>query len=41
MPEGDNPEFIKFTFFLTVQCIFVFNASTEVLNIWAVETLGD
>jgi hypothetical protein len=41
--EGDNlsfwDEFIKFTFFLTVQFIFI--SSTEVLSYWAVETLRD
>jgi hypothetical protein len=45
MPEGDYPsfydEFITFTFFLTVQFIFVFKASIEVLSKWAVETLED
>jgi hypothetical protein len=28
-------------FFLTVQVIFVFQASTEVRSKWAVETFGD
>jgi hypothetical protein len=34
MHEGDNflGGFIKFTFFLTVQFIFVFEASTEIRN---------